>query len=221
MAMTSDPTRIPASTTATLRDKWGWFVALGVVMLIAGVIAMLNLFAATVVSVLYVGAMMLVAGVVQIIHAFGVKSWGRFVWWLASGILYAAAGVVAFMNPILASSVLTLLLAATLLAAGAIRIWVGFRAQIRPELGVDRRRGRRHPARRAGHRARLADQQPVHPRHLPGVRPDLPGRNADRLRPGAQATLRGDAKDGNARGGSRTRRSRRRRAYTGSVSRAP
>ena len=59
-------------------------------------------------------------------HAFGVKSWGRFVWWLISGILDAAAGVIAFMNPLLASSVLTLLLAAALLAAGVIRIWVGF-----------------------------------------------------------------------------------------------
>ena len=134
MTMTSDPTRIPAST-AGLRDKWGWFVALGVVMLVGGIIAMLNLFAATVVSVLYVGAMMLVAGVVQIIHAFGVKNWGRFVWWLASGLLYAAAGVVAFMNPILASSVLTLLLAATLLAAGAIRIWVAFEHRSDPNWG--------------------------------------------------------------------------------------
>ena len=63
MAMTSDPTRIAGIDHGELRDKWGWFVALGVVMLIAGVIAMLNLFAATVVSVLYVGALMLVGGV--------------------------------------------------------------------------------------------------------------------------------------------------------------
>jgi uncharacterized membrane protein HdeD (DUF308 family) len=135
MAMTSDPTRIPAATATALRDKWGWFVALGVVMLVAGIVAMLNLFAATVVSVLYVGAMMLVAGVVQIVHAFGVKDWGRFVWWLASGVLYAAAGLVAFMNPILASSVLTLLLAATLLAAGVIRIWVAFEHRSDPNWG--------------------------------------------------------------------------------------
>ena len=170
MAMTSDPSGTFGATVPQLREKWGWFVALGVLMLIAGVIAMANLFIATVVSVLYVGALMLVGGIFEIIHAFGVKTWGRFVWWLGSGILYAVAGIVAFMNPILASSVLTLLLAVTLLASGVIRIWVGFES--RPgQLGLDRRRRRRHSARRADHRARLAGQQPVHPRRLPGVRP--------------------------------------------------
>jgi uncharacterized membrane protein HdeD (DUF308 family) len=129
MAMTSDPSGTFGATVPQLRDKWGWFVALGVLMLIAGVIAMANLFIATVVSVLYVGALMLVSGIFEIIHAFGVKTWGRFVWWLGSGILYAVAGIVAFMNPILASSVLTLLLAVTLLASGVIRIWVGFESK--------------------------------------------------------------------------------------------
>ena len=125
MAMTSDRPRGLGGPISELRQKWGWFVALGILMLIAGLIALGNLFLATVVSVYYVGALMLVGGVVQIIHAFGVKSWGRFVWWLLSGLLYTAAGIIAFVNPILASSVLTLLLAAALLVAGAIRIWVG------------------------------------------------------------------------------------------------
>jgi len=134
MAMTSDAGR-NAGSIPELRHKWGWFVALGVLMLIAGVIAMLNLFLATVVSVLYVGALMLVSGIFEIVHAFGVKTWGRFAWWLGSGILYAAAGIVAFMNPILASSVLTLLLAVTLLAAGLIHIWVGFEHRSNPNWG--------------------------------------------------------------------------------------
>jgi uncharacterized membrane protein HdeD (DUF308 family) len=72
------------------------------------------------------GALMLIAGAFQIVHAFSVRGWGRFAWWLLSGILYALAGIFAFMNPILASTVLTLLLAAALLAAGVIRIWIGF-----------------------------------------------------------------------------------------------
>jgi uncharacterized membrane protein HdeD (DUF308 family) len=135
MAMTSDPSETFGATIPQLRDKWGWFVAFGVLMLIAGVIAMANLFIATVVSVLYVGALMLVGGIFQIAHAFGVKSWERFAWWLGSGILYAAAGIVAFMNPILASSVLTLLLAAALLVAGVMRIWVGLQGRPKANWG--------------------------------------------------------------------------------------
>src|SRR5262245_61039791 len=96
MAATSGPTTDHPrglGGISELRAKWGWFVALGVLMLIAGVVALGNELLATVVTVYYVGAMMLVAGIFEIIHAFGVKSWGRFFWWLISGIVYALAGV--------------------------------------------------------------------------------------------------------------------------------
>jgi uncharacterized membrane protein HdeD (DUF308 family) len=112
-----------------LTSKWGWFVALGVALLILGGIAFGNLVLATVVSVYYVGMMMLVAGVIEIIHAFGVKTWGRFFFWLLSGLLYAAAGVITFINPILAAGILTFLLAAALLGSGLFRVWMGFKSK--------------------------------------------------------------------------------------------
>jgi uncharacterized membrane protein HdeD (DUF308 family) len=115
------------------RSKWGWFVALGVLLLIFGVIAFGNLFIATVASVYLVGWLMLVGGIIEIIHAFGVKSWGRFFFWLASGLLYAIAGFFAFDNPLLASAVLTFLLAVALVASGVLRIWVGL--SHRPQSG--------------------------------------------------------------------------------------
>lgn len=115
------------------RAKWGWFVALGVLLLVVGGVAAANLLVATVASVFFVGTLMLIAGAGQIVHAFSVKDWGGFVWWLLSGVLYAASGVIAFMNPLLASAVLTLLLAASLLASGILRVWVGFKE--RPQSG--------------------------------------------------------------------------------------
>lgn len=118
-----------ASLPTEVTAKWGWFVALGAALLILGCIAMGNLVLATVVSVYYVGIMMLVAGIVEIIHAFGVKTWGSFFFWVLSGLLYAAAGIVAFTNPILAAGVLTFLLAAALVGAGLFRIWLGFKSK--------------------------------------------------------------------------------------------
>src|SRR5690606_10486874 len=112
-----------------LASKWGWFVALGVALLILGGIAFGNLLAATVVSVYYVGLMMLFAGVAEIIHAFSVKAWSTFFFWLLSGLLYAAAGIIAFVNPILAAGVLTLFLAAALVGSGIFRIWLGFKSK--------------------------------------------------------------------------------------------
>ncbi|RWG16078.1 MAG: HdeD family acid-resistance protein [Mesorhizobium sp.] len=115
------------------RDKWGWFVALGVLLLIFGGIAFGNLFIATVASVYVVGWLMLMGGVIEIIHAFGVKTWGRFFYWLLSGLLYAVAGFFAFYNPLLASAVLTFLLAVALIASGLLRAWVAWNH--RPQQG--------------------------------------------------------------------------------------
>ena len=127
MTLTPDISDTLKEHIGELRSKWGWFVGLGIVMLIVGVIALGNLLAATVASVYLVGFMMLIAGGFEIAHAFGVKSWGGFFWWLLGGLLYAIGGIIAFNNPLLASAVLTLLLAASLIAAGAARGWIGYK----------------------------------------------------------------------------------------------
>ena len=58
-----------------LRSKWVWFVGLGVLLLICGLIALSNLLMATVASVFYVGMLMLAGGVIYLIHAFQVRGW--------------------------------------------------------------------------------------------------------------------------------------------------
>ena len=114
---------------APLHAKWGWIVALGVVYLVAGVIALGSVFAATVASVLVVGIMMMLAGVAEVISAFQVKTWGRFFFWLILGILYIVAGFVAWDNPLLTAVWLTLFLGAALVASGILRIFLAFNMQ--------------------------------------------------------------------------------------------
>lgn len=104
-----------------------WFIILGVIVLIAGFIAAANLFLATFISILFVGAMMIAGGILEIIHSFGVKSWGSFFLWFLTGVLYTVAGVLTFYNPLLATAVITLLIAWSLIAAGVFRIWIGIR----------------------------------------------------------------------------------------------
>jgi uncharacterized membrane protein HdeD (DUF308 family) len=113
--------------TSAMRAKWGWFVALGVLLLACSFIAFGNLFIATVVSVYYVGMLMLIGGVIYLVHAFQVRTWEHILTWVLSGLLYTIAGICAFANPVLTSTVLTLLLAVTLVVAGVLRIWVGRR----------------------------------------------------------------------------------------------
>ena len=112
------------SDTAPLRAKSGWIIALGVVYLIAGFIALGSVMMATVASVLIVGVMMIIAGVAEVFSAFQIKSWGKFLLWVLLGVLYIVAGFVTFQNPLLAALLLTLILGASLVASGIMRIFL-------------------------------------------------------------------------------------------------
>jgi len=109
-----------------LGARWGWFVALGVVLLVLGFVGFMYVFTATLVSVIFIGALMLIGGIGQLVHAWRVKNLAGFLFWTASGLLYAGAGVLALVNPVAGASVLTLLLGATLIAVGAVRLWMWF-----------------------------------------------------------------------------------------------
>ena len=115
-----------ASEIAPLRAKWGWIVTLGAVYVIAGLIALGSVVMATVASVLVVGVAMIVAGIAEVINAFQLKSWGKFLLWALLGVLYIIAGFVTFENPLLAAALLTLVLGASLVASGIMRIILAF-----------------------------------------------------------------------------------------------
>lgn len=115
-----------ASEIAPLRAKWGWIVTLGAVYVIVGFIALGSVVVATVASVLVVGVAMIVAGIAEVINAFQVKNWGKFLLWALLGVLYVIAGFVTFENPLLAAALLTLVLGASLVASGIMRIILAF-----------------------------------------------------------------------------------------------
>jgi uncharacterized membrane protein HdeD (DUF308 family) len=104
-----------------LHAKWGWIVALGIVFMIAGVVALGSVIMATETAVLVVGIMMVMAGVAEIIAAFNVKDWGKFAIWMLLGLLYVAAGVICWLNPIMAATTLTLFLGIALIFGGIVR----------------------------------------------------------------------------------------------------
>jgi uncharacterized membrane protein HdeD (DUF308 family) len=115
-----------SSDTAPLRAKSGWIIALGVIYLLAGLVALGSVAMATVATVLVVGVMMIIAGVAEVFSAFQIKSWGKFLFWALLGVLYIIAGFATFENPLLAAAVLTLVLGASLVASGVMRIILAF-----------------------------------------------------------------------------------------------
>jgi uncharacterized membrane protein HdeD (DUF308 family) len=122
-----------STANVEIRAKWGWFVALGAVLLAMGLLALGNVILATVAAVISIGAMMIIGAAAQIIHAFQVKSWPSFNYFLLSGLLYGLAAYFVFRNPLFAAATLTLYLGIALIASGAMRIWSSF--QLRPVTG--------------------------------------------------------------------------------------
>ena len=110
---------------SALRDSWGWILAMGICMAVAGfatiALPLLPAFATlTVVSVL--GILLLVAGIAQIVSAFQCRAWKGVVLNNLVGILYVVTGFLVLENPVKGAVGLTLLLALFFLASGMFRI---------------------------------------------------------------------------------------------------
>jgi uncharacterized membrane protein HdeD (DUF308 family) len=108
-------------------SKWGWFVALGLVLIAAGVFALGDVVAVTLVSVIFIGAMLLAGGIFQIIHAFMTKQWSGFLLNLLVGLLYVIGGFLIMQEPVHGSIIITLLLLAAILVGGITRITIALR----------------------------------------------------------------------------------------------
>jgi uncharacterized membrane protein HdeD (DUF308 family) len=105
-----------------LRRNRGWFLALGIVQIILGMIALGSSVFATIVSVAIFGWLLLIGGVLAIGHAFWERQWNGFFIDLLTGVLYAIVGFMIISNPVEAAVGLTLLIALFLLMGGIFRI---------------------------------------------------------------------------------------------------
>jgi len=114
---------------ADVRLHRGWFMALGIVLILLGAIAIVAAFAATLATVLLFGVLLLIAGGVQIVHAFASARWRGFLWHLIGGILYVAIGGLIVIDPVAGAVGLTLLLAAFFVAGGTLKLVLGFQAE--------------------------------------------------------------------------------------------
>ena len=65
---TSEVFLISSTEATSLRRNWGWTVAFGVLLALAGIIALGSVLTATIASVLVVGVAMIASGIVEIIY---------------------------------------------------------------------------------------------------------------------------------------------------------
>lgn len=109
-----------------LKKRSGWFIALGILLVVLGMIALSSSVVFTIVSVTFVGCLMIISGVLQAGHAVMANRWGGFFMELLVGLLSVGAGTLIVANPIAGAAAFTLLIAMFLIVGGLFRIAMAF-----------------------------------------------------------------------------------------------
>lgn len=106
----------------TIGQKWAWFLGLGILLVVLGMVAIGSSVTATVVSMIFVGYLMIVGGVLQTLHAIVMRSWSGFFLDLLAGVLYTVVGGLIVGHPGSTAIALTLMIAISLILSGVFRI---------------------------------------------------------------------------------------------------
>jgi len=121
------------SATAPLGRRWGWLLALGIVEIIAGCVAIAVPVIASLAAVGIFAGILLVTAIFQLVHAFQVGAWPRSAWYGLGGLFYAVAGLLVIAYPLGGALTLAVLIGILFIADGALRVAFGMSA--RPVLG--------------------------------------------------------------------------------------
>jgi uncharacterized membrane protein HdeD (DUF308 family) len=110
-----------------LRHKWGWFLALGIALIVLGIIALSVMPAATVATVIVLGWLMVFSGVVEAVHGFQVRGWGGMFLHVVAGILGVLIGLLIATHPVAGALAWTLLFASFFTVIGIFRMIAAIR----------------------------------------------------------------------------------------------
>jgi uncharacterized membrane protein HdeD (DUF308 family) len=120
-------------TRRLIAEKWGWFLALGIALIVAGLAAIAFPLLGTIAVKIMLGWLFLIGGVLMIMHAFQAPGWQGFFWELLVGILYAVAGAYLAFFPLTGLLTLAILLAVMFIIEGVFEVMQAFR--VRPHEG--------------------------------------------------------------------------------------
>ncbi len=116
-----------------IRKNAGLTVVCGIILIVAGTLAILSPFVAGVSITVLVGAMLAVSGIGQCFLAFKTGAFGRGLMVFIVGVLMTIAGFYMMNQPVAGLATLTIILMSYLLATGVLEIIVAF--QLKPADG--------------------------------------------------------------------------------------
>jgi uncharacterized membrane protein HdeD (DUF308 family) len=126
----SDRMMMRPTIADSLQSNWGWFLALGVVFIIGGVLAIGMPLLAGITLTLVIGWLLIFVGALGLVQSWRLRGTDAFIWQLIISLIMLVGGIAIIVDPIVATVALTLLLGATFIAKGVVQVLMGF--QMRP-----------------------------------------------------------------------------------------
>lgn len=116
--------KLQASAEEELHRQWGWYLALGILMVALGGYCIYAETAATLASVIVLGGILLVAGVAYVIALFALRpNFGHGLLMLLAAVFYGIVGLMLIEHPAIGALALTMFIAALLVVAGTFRFF--------------------------------------------------------------------------------------------------
>jgi len=108
------------------KESVGWSIGLSVLMLLAGVLAIVIPPVAGIAVLVVIAWLLLFSGATHLVFAWHTRTAGGMIWELLLGILYTFVGVYALLHPLAGLASLTLVLAAYLFVEGVLELILSF-----------------------------------------------------------------------------------------------
>jgi uncharacterized membrane protein HdeD (DUF308 family) len=114
--------RVLRDELQAIQSRWVWLVALGIILIVLGVLAISAPMIASLATALTIGVILLLAGIADLVGAFWTRNWTGFLLMLMIGVLHVVVGLLLIRQPGEGILALTLLLASLLMVSGLFRI---------------------------------------------------------------------------------------------------
>ncbi len=111
----------------------GWSLALGILLVIAGIVAVMSPVVTTIAAALYIGWFALIAGVIAIVVAIRTRAEPDFGWRVAMGVVYLGLGFLLVSNPVVGAKSLALFVGAFMVASGIVEVMLAL--HLKPRSG--------------------------------------------------------------------------------------
>ena len=123
----------PSTIATEAKHLSGWSIAVSILMILAGVLAIAVPLAAGIAVNIVVAWLLVFAGVAHLVFGWHLRGIGGALWQMLVGLLYIGVGIYLLVHPLAGLVTLTLALAIYLFAEGVLELILSF--QVRPRQG--------------------------------------------------------------------------------------